>query len=111
MSDPNVKDVTEDPKQYSDTHARRELLQWQGQATLYGLNLVQAKEAWIAGLTGAGITVCIIDTGFDLTHEDFNSANFTGESLSSTHEWSNDFQGHGKPLLILLNSAFAMHTV
>jgi len=111
MNDPTVKDVTEDPKRYFDTHARRELLQWQGQATSYGLNLVQTKEAWMAGLTGAGVTASIIDTGFDITHEDFNSAKYTGESLSSTNEWSNDFLGHGKRLLVLLNLAFVMHTL
>ena len=112
MSDPNVKDVVDDPKRYftDSPHAvdhdrrRRELLDWPDQATSYGLDLVQAREVWEeAGLRGAGVTVCVIDTGFDLTHEDFNSANFTGESLLPSYEWLEDGVGHGK----LLRSAIA----
>ena len=112
MSDPNVKNVADDPKRYlidmphvvdHDQRARRrELLEWSGQATSYGLDLVQANEAWEAGLKGAGVTVCVIDTGFDLTHEDFGSADFSGESLTSTYEWSDDVDGHGKLHIVVV---------
>jgi len=100
-SDPNVVDVADDPKRYLHTHraVRRKLLEWPGQATSYGIELVQANEVWEAGLTGEGVTVCVIDTGFDLTHEDFDSETFAGVTLTSSLAWTDDIQGHGKRML------------
>jgi len=95
MKDPNVKNVVEDPKRFTQTHARRKLLEWEGQAEEYGIGLLQAKETWAEGLTGAGVKVCIVDTGFDVTHEDFAATNVTGETLSTVFEWGDDFDGHG----------------
>ena len=107
LSDPNVVDVAEDPKRYLDTHARRKLLEWPGQATSYGIELVQANEVWEAGLTGDGVTVCVIDTGFDLTHEDFDSETFAGVTLTSSLAWTNDIQGHGELMMLLLSGWLA----
>jgi subtilisin family serine protease len=31
---------------------------------------VRAVEAWNAGVTGAGVRVCVLDTGYDMDHPD-----------------------------------------
>ena len=36
----------------------------------WGLDRVGAPSAWAAGVTGAGITVAVVDTGVDATHPD-----------------------------------------
>jgi subtilisin family serine protease len=48
---------------------------------------VHAVEAWNAGVTGAGVRVCVLDAGFDMSHPDLVdninqelSINFTGDS-------------------------------
>jgi subtilisin family serine protease len=47
---------------------------------------VRAVEAWNAGVTGAGVRVCVLDTGFDMSHPDLVdninqelSIDFTGD--------------------------------
>ena len=39
-------------------------------------NMVGASAAWLAGYTGAGSRVAIIDTGVDIEHKSFNAAAF-----------------------------------
>lgn len=55
---------------------------------------VDAAEAWAAGAKGAGITIAILDTGYDQSHEDLSgkvdsSKVFTGEASIQ------DGHGHG----------------
>ena len=101
LRDPNVVSVSEDhPRYLTNTNTRhqhrRELIQWDGQATTYGLDLIQAREVWEEGYRGQGVTVCVIDTGFDVTHDDFDTGSITGETLTSGLNWTDDFSGHGK---------------
>lgn len=128
--DPLVQSIQEDPKRFPHVHAvrrqqlqRRGLLTWDGQASSYGVDLVQARAFWrAANRTGEQVTICIIDSGFDVMHEDFrpnqNNYNFTtGETFvesfaggdpfigsgpanmtsttSTEYLWSNDLDGHG----------------
>ena len=57
------------------------------QVVPYGIDMVQARDVWDANRdgkvdkkapTGAGRTVCIIDTGFYTGHEDFVGVNVVG---------------------------------
>jgi subtilisin family serine protease len=65
----------------------------------WGHDAVNAPEAWAAGARGQGVTVAVLDTGFDLTHPDLapnidlaDSQNFIpGESL----QWNGDIFSHG----------------
>jgi subtilisin family serine protease len=36
----------------------------------WGHTAVRAVEAWNAGVTGAGVRVCVLDAGFQLDHPD-----------------------------------------
>lgn len=72
----------------------------QGQTSPYGMAMVQANQ--LSDATIANMKVCIVDTGYDLSHEDLpKGANITGE-ISNTltipidlGQWSSDVQGHG----------------
>jgi serine protease len=46
-------------------------------------------------LDGAGITVCVIDSGLDVNHVDFIATSYTGESQIAGSVWSSDSNGHG----------------
>jgi predicted peroxiredoxin len=96
---PFIREIVPDPARYpivGPVHDinRRDLLVWEGQAKTYGFDLVQADKLHARGLTADGVTICIVDTGFDSTHEDFNHTKFQGISLVES-EWSTDENGHG----------------
>ena len=71
------------------------------QVVPYGVESVEARLVWDAdydGLvdpgapTGSGRTVCIIDSGIDVSHEDFSGVTFAGGYPS---DWNTDTCGHG----------------
>jgi serine protease len=81
------------PDNAQDQHVRR-----LAQATPYGIDMVNAPQFWeAAGTKGAGVKVCVIDTGFDITHQDLQ---LTG-GVDGYYEynlntiWSSDGHGHG----------------
>ena len=45
--------------------------------------------------SGKGIDVCILDTGFDVTHPDFIGRNIEGKSFVEGEDWNVDTYGHG----------------
>jgi subtilisin family serine protease len=58
-------------------------------AFLWGLDAVNAPEAWAAGVTGEGVRVAVLDGGFNMLHPDLVpnintalSADMTGEGIS-----------------------------
>ncbi|QWF14776.1 S8 family serine peptidase [Lysobacter capsici] len=70
------------------------------QSVPYGIDQVQARDAWDANrdgtidagaATGAGIKVCVIDSGINSTHEDFAGVALTGYPTG----WNTDTCGHG----------------
>ena len=63
----------------------------------WGLDAVDAPDVW-GTTTGAGVTVCILDTGFDFgAHPDFVGANIVGSAnfVSDGHKTAQDGNGHG----------------
>jgi hypothetical protein len=71
------------------------------QTTPYGIDTVEARDVWDINRdgvidpdapTGAGRTVCIIDSGVMTSHEDFAGVNFVGGYPS---DWNIDTCGHG----------------
>lgn len=59
----------------------------------YGLELVQAPDLWQYGVKGDGVTVCVIDSGVDSSHEDLDD--LSGYSGQSNLPWNDDSSGHG----------------
>lgn len=95
---PCIREIVADPARYpilGPVHEinRRDLLVWEGQARTYGFDLVQADKLHARGLTGEGISVCIVDSGFDSTHEDFDHTKFSGVSLLNDADWNTDENG------------------
>ena len=87
---PLVSRVYEDVRRYADA-----------QTVPYGVDLVQARDLWDVNRdgvvdpgspTGAGRTVCIIDSGLFTGHEDFQGVNIIGGYPSG---WNTDTCGHG----------------
>lgn len=110
---PNVISIEEDPirelvrNMPSETAAVTAESILPEQVVPYGVDMVQARDIWDANRdgkidkkapTGAGRTVCIIDTGLYTGHEDFMGVNITG-GWSQTNDdpglWTLDGDGHG----------------
>lgn len=87
--DPNVLSVEKDVVRYPAD-----------EVVPYGVDQVEARDVWDAnhdGIidpgkpTGAGRTVCIIDSGLDTSHPDFAGVNVSGYPSG----WNTDNYGHG----------------
>jgi hypothetical protein len=76
---------------------RREL-QGGGQATPYGVTMVNAPQFWQSrGDKGGSAKVCIIDTGLYRGHEDMQGATVSGSTSNEVvADWDSDDAGHGK---------------
>jgi serine protease len=62
----------------------------------WGLDAIDAPDVW-GTTTGAGITVCILDTGFDFNQPDFAGANIIASAnfVNDAHKTAQDGNGHG----------------
>ncbi len=80
--------------EYVEVDPIREL---QAESTPYGIGMVQANQV-SDSLTG-NMKVCIVDTGYDINHEDLISNGVTGNDNdgngNDTGNWYNDGHGHG----------------
>ena len=84
---PDIVLIEKDPKRY--------LL---AESTPYGITMVEADQ--VAENTSSGMTVCIMDTGYSLGHEDLPSgSNVSGDDNdgngNDTGNWYEDGHGHG----------------
>lgn len=110
---PNVISIEEDPIRELVRNMPSEAAAVTAESILpeqvvpYGVDMVQARDIWDANYdlkidkkapTGAGRTVCIIDTGFYTEHEDFTGVDVLG-GYSQTNDdpglWTFDGYGHG----------------
>ena len=81
-NNPNVEYVEQDVK-------RRPL----AETLPFGIPMVQADQ--VSDAMAGNQTVCIIDSGYDISHEDLSSNNVTGNYDSGTGNWYEDNNGHG----------------
>jgi subtilisin family serine protease len=63
------------------------------QETPYGITMVQADL--LPGTHAQNRRVCIIDSGYELAHEDLTGNNATGENLTRSGDWDTDELHHG----------------
>lgn len=59
----------------------------------YGINMVQADR--LPDLHAGEVTVCIVDSGYDLLHEDLSRNNVDGIDLIGSGNWYEDTYEHG----------------
>ncbi|MBI4669758.1 MAG: S8 family peptidase [Elusimicrobia bacterium] len=64
------------------------------QQTPWGIGRVKAPEAWDS-TQGAGVNVCVIDTGIDLTHSDLAANIKAGINTINPNKTAKDDNGHG----------------
>ncbi|MGX4641346.1 S8 family serine peptidase [Massilia sp. SYSU DXS3249] len=64
-----------------------------GQQVPYGIKLVQADQ--LSDAKAVNRMVCIIDSGYDRSHEDLSGNNVTGEYDAGTGWWYTDENHHG----------------
>ena len=91
--DPNVVMVEPDPLRYlnadpPDGDVSTQVVPW-------GIDAVQAPRVWAKGYEGEGVTVCVIDTGLYVEHEDLIGLPFIDGSSQVDDEWDFDGYGHG----------------
>lgn len=63
------------------------------QTTPYGIPMVQADQ--VSDGSAGNQTVCIIDSGYELAHEDLSTNAVSGTDDSGTGNWYTDEHGHG----------------
>jgi len=92
---PNIEYVEDDPKRYMYSATTPSAAPYAtGQLVPYGIQMVQADQ--LAGTNASSRKVCIIDSGYDASHEDLShGANVTGEYDSGTGWWYTDENHHG----------------
>jgi len=56
---------------------------------------IAATQADISNFSGAGVDICILDTGFYSAHPDFEGRNIVGRSFVDGEAWDKDGSGHG----------------
>jgi subtilisin family serine protease len=72
----------------------------------YGIERVQAPLVWAEGYEGEGVTVCIIDTGLYVDHEDIADDTVAGGfSQDPDSAWYQDGYGHGTHVAGIVNAA------
>ena len=71
----------------------------QMQSKPYGISMVQADDPFLlaatATQTSSDVMVCIIDSGYQLAHEDLAGNTVTGVDNAGTGSWNVDTCGHG----------------
>jgi subtilisin family serine protease len=109
QNNPNVVMIEEDAPRYpisinasSAADQAAAIAAAAGQTVPYGVDMVQARDVWDANRdgtvdsgapTGAGLKICIIDSGIYTGHEDLSGVNATG--YNGNLPWNVDGSGHG----------------
>ncbi len=92
---PNVEYVEEDAKRYLLAGTTPSAAPYAGgQLVPWGIKAVQADQ--LAGTNASSRMVCIIDSGYDRSHEDLSSGtNVSGTNDPGTGNWFTDENHHG----------------
>ncbi len=95
QNNPNIEYVEEDTIRtaFATTSPSTGTPYLSGQLVPYGIKLVQADL--LPDTNAANRMVCIIDSGYDRTHEDLAANSVTGEYDAGTGWWYTDENSHG----------------
>lgn len=63
--------------------------------TQWGLDVINAADAYTKGLDGSGITVGVVDSGLDIIHPEFAGRYNEGITYDPSMPWNIDTDGHG----------------
>ncbi|MCH8531371.1 MAG: S8 family serine peptidase [Saccharospirillum sp.] len=87
--DPSVAFIEPDPVRYP-----QDLPSLMSEQSPYGIAMVQADQ--LSDAATGNRTVCIIDSGYDINHQDLPNTGVTGGNTSQyAGPWDNDGDGHG----------------
>lgn len=75
------------------SHGERRL----AEETPYGIGMVNAEYVWDKGIPPSTIKICVVDTGYDLGHEDLPTDGVAGwnDPSGQFDLWDEDGNGHG----------------
>lgn len=62
---------------------------------LWNMHIIGAPSAWQRGVTGKGVTIAVIDSGVDASHEDLAPNMVAGRDFTSPGTPPDDDNGHG----------------
>jgi serine protease len=119
LRNPNVVGVEEDVKRFPiaafpstvSAALSSDVMSTGGQTVPWGIDAVQARDVWDTNRdgvvdpgapTGAGRTVCIIDSGYYQAHEDLPNAK--GGYSQVDDNWARDGLGHGTHVAGTINA-------
>lgn len=88
LADPEVDYIEVDQKRYLF-----DVITPMAQSTPYGIPMVQANL--VSDANAANTKVCVIDTGYTLSHPDLPNSGVSGFAFSGHGNWSSDGNGHG----------------
>ena len=98
--DPLIEYIEEDGIVYAEEYLRggsgREDHRQLAQSTPYGIGMVEADQVTNIPQCNKDKKICIIDSGYDVSHEDLPSTDITGEPVSGSFPWDVDACSHGK---------------
>ncbi|SFT77923.1 autotransporter serine protease [Mesorhizobium sp. YR577] len=61
----------------------------------WGLETINAADAYAKGVDGSGVTVGVVDSGFDTNHPEFVGRYVDGITYDPSKPWNIDTDGHG----------------
>ena len=73
----------------SNAYAQTKALNYEAKEISTVLKVGGVTNAWARGITGKGVTIAILDNGFDLTHSDFAGKIVASKNFNSTIAWNN----------------------
>ncbi len=111
QNNPNVVSIEEDAIRYpiaampsAAAAPAADTVDANGQTVPYGVDMVQARDVWDVDRDGAvdagapvgdSLTLCIIDSGLYVEHEDIQGVNVIGGYTDIVGGWDTDGLGHG----------------
>jgi len=73
----------------STAYAQTKALNYEAKEISTVLKVGGVTNAWARGITGKGVTIAILDNGFDLTHSDFAGKIVASKNFNGTIAWNN----------------------